>query len=196
MQGFVAMVTLSKCHYYLCNMAGHESIERATSADIPQLEKLINQAYRGEEAKKGWTHEAELIEGEIRTDASSLQELMQDPHSVILKYEVGETILGCVYLQKQDHALYLGMLSVSPAKQSKGIGKKLLAAADEYAHSLGAFRIEMTVISSRKELIDWYKRHGYKETGMTKPFPSEKKFGVPRQPLEFMILEKNLDKDK
>jgi ribosomal protein S18 acetylase RimI-like enzyme len=85
------------------------------------------------------------------------------------------------------------MLSVSPSQQARGIGKKLLAAADAYAREIGSPRIEMTVISSRKELIDWYKRHGYKETGITKPFPSEKKFGVPREPLEFMILEKKLE---
>jgi hypothetical protein len=29
----------------------------------------------------------------------------------------------------------------------------------------------MTVISMRTELIDWYKRHGYIDTGDREPFP-------------------------
>ena len=39
------------------------NISKATIKDIPHLEKLINSAYRGEESKKGWTTEADLLEG-------------------------------------------------------------------------------------------------------------------------------------
>jgi hypothetical protein len=50
----------------------------------------------------------------------------------------------------------------------------------------------MTVISVRDTLIAWYERHGYKKTGETKPFPTDSKFGVSNQPLEFIVLEKPL----
>ncbi|MGZ8545742.1 MAG: GNAT family N-acetyltransferase [Flavisolibacter sp.] len=165
-------------------------ISFATPADVPRLVKLLNSAYRGESAKKGWTHEADLIEGEERMDAPSLLHMMQDPDAVILKYILQEEITGCVYLQKQVDALYLGMLSVAPGLQSKGIGKQLLAFAEEHARSKHCQRIEMRVISKRPELIQWYERHGYHDSGKRIPFDAKPKFGIPREPIEFMIMEK------
>ena len=160
--------------------------------DVPQLLLLINSAYRGEAAKKGWTHEAELIEGELRADEGYLKELIEDPTAVILKYTEDDTIKGCVYLQKQGHKVYLGMLSVTPTNQTGGIGKLLLNASEDWALSRQATSIIMNVISVRKELIEWYERRGYKDSGIRNPFPDEKRFGVPRKPVEFMVMEKTL----
>jgi ribosomal protein S18 acetylase RimI-like enzyme len=168
------------------------TISTAKDRDIPQLVQLINSAYRGEESKKGWTHEADLIEGTLRTDAASIKELIQKPDAVLLKCNLGEDLIGCVYLEKKANRLYLGMLSVSPAIQAKGIGKKLLAAADEHARKNGCDRIEMTVISVRNELIAWYERNGYRNTGKTEPFPQDGRFGTPRQSIHFVVLEKQL----
>lgn len=168
------------------------AISPTTINDIPQLLQLINSAYRGDEAKKGWTHEADLIDGTMRTDATSLTELIQKPGAVILKYEVDEKIAGCVFLEKKSNKLYLGMLSVSPEIQAQGIGKKLLKAAEEYAKQNNCSVIEMTVISVRKELIAWYERNGYQQTSKREPFPDDGKFGNPRQLLEFIYLEKQL----
>lgn len=167
-------------------------ISIATIEDIPQLLPLINNAYRGEEAKKGWTHEADLIDGSMRTDEQSLRELIQKPGAVILKYLHDKKITGCVYLEKKENKLYLGMLSVSPEIQAQGIGKKLLNAAEEYAGENNCGLIEMTVISVRTELIAWYERNGYQNTGRTEPFPADGRFGNPRVPLEFVFLEKKL----
>jgi len=168
----------------------HEQISIATPADIPALEKLVNSAYRGDEAKQGWTHEADLIEGTKRIDESSLHELMKEQDAVILKYSDQNQIAGCVYLKKQGGSMYLGMLTVSPRIQAKGIGKKLLAAAEIHAIKNDCDKIEMTVISERAELIAWYERNGYYVTEETKPFHTETRFGVPRKNLEFLVLEK------
>lgn len=170
----------------------NEKISIAAVNDIPQLLKLINSAYRGDEAKKGWTHEADLIEGPMRTDETSLKELIQKPNAVILKCVENEKITGCVYLEKKEQRLYLGMLSVSPEIQARGIGKKLLKAADDYAKQNNCRVIEMTVISVRRELIAWYERNGYRQTGKRAPFPADGRFGNPRQPLEFVYLEKQV----
>ena len=51
-------------------------ISKATLEDIPQLEKLINSAYRGDESKKGWTTEADLLEGR-RIDADGIEKLIR-----------------------------------------------------------------------------------------------------------------------
>ena len=168
----------------------NENISVATITDIPQLLRLINNAYRGDEAKKGWTHEADLIEGSIRTDETSLKQLIQKPDICFLKYLHDGKITGCVYLEKKEERLYLGMLSVSPQKQARGTGKKLLKAAEEHAKKNNCTAIEMTVISVRHELIAWYERNGYRKTEKREPFPADGKFGNPRYPLEFIYLEK------
>jgi len=170
----------------------NEPISASGIDDIPQLLQLINSAYRGEDAKKGWTHEADLIDGTIRTDADSLRQLIQKPGAVILKYEQDGKIIACVYLEKKGERLYLGMLSVSPEIQAKGIGKKLLKAADDHAKKNECTAIEMTVISVRHELIAWYERNGYHQTSRREPFPNDGKFGNPRHTLEFVYLEKEL----
>lgn len=160
--------------------------------DIPGLVRLVNSAYRGEGSKKGWTTEADLLDG-TRTDEENISYLMSDPNAVILKGLNGnEEIIACVYLHKQQGRLYLGMLSVSPDIQGGGIGKTLLAAADEHAIKNNCHSIFMTVISVRHELIAWYERHGYKKTGEKKPFPAGEKFGLQKQPLELIVLEKML----
>jgi ribosomal protein S18 acetylase RimI-like enzyme len=168
-------------------------IAKATIEDIPQLVTLLNSAYRGEDSKQGWTTEADLIAGEQRTDAASVTEVLNQPGSVILKYtdEKGQ-IIGTVNLQVHERGLYLGMFAVSPVLQGGGIGKQLLKAADDYAKEVSVATIYMSVVSVRKELIDWYKRHGYTETGERKAFVEDEVTGKHLQPLEFLILEKNI----
>ena len=165
----------------------------STSADITQLLPLINSAFRGDTARQGWTHEADLLQGERRTDEATLRALMQIANAIVLKYcnDAGD-IEGCVFLSKKERGLYLGMLTVAPELQGAGIGKKLLAAAEAYAREQGCTFIYMNVFSVRQELIAWYERHGYRRTGEMKPYEANPEFGVPVQPLEFVILEKEL----
>lgn len=165
-------------------------ITKAIAEDAGELNKLVNSAYRGEESKQGWTTEADLLDG-TRIDEAALKDLIQRPDTIVLKYEENGVLLGCVELRKEDNKLYLGMLSVRPNMQSKGIGKKLLIAAEEYAKKLFCVAVKMNVIDGRQELIEWYVRHGYHLTGERKPFivPDER-WGIPKKTLEFVLLEK------
>ena len=164
----------------------------ASELDIPRLTNLVNSAYRGNSSKKGWSTEADLLDG-IRTDEDALRQMMGQESSVILLCtDENNELMGCVNLQKQNIKMYLGMLTVSPILQGKGIGKELLKYAEGYAISVGCTSIILTVITVRKELIEWYERRGFYETGERKPFPNDPRFGLPRQPLEFSVMEKKL----
>jgi predicted N-acetyltransferase YhbS len=167
----------------------------ATQADVAALHALITSAYRGDSARLGWTHEADLLDGQ-RTDAEALSEVIDDPDKVILMAHHGGVLIGCVMLNRQDDgAAYLGMLSVDPVRQSSGLGRRLLAVAEaEAAARYGADRIEMTVIRQRPELIAWYERRGYALTGATAEFPmDDARFGLPRRrDLQFVVLAKPL----
>ena len=166
-------------------------IATATLEDVTALEKLINSAYRGETSKLGWTTEANLLQDK-RVTADELYETINNKENTILKFIKNDTIIGCVLLTDKGNKLYLGMLTVSPEFQNSGIGKKLLQKAEEHALSLNLPKIVMTVISIREELIAWYNRHGFKNTGIREPFPLNGTDAVISQPLEFIVLEKIL----
>jgi ribosomal protein S18 acetylase RimI-like enzyme len=170
------------------------AVSLATTDDIPAIKDLLNSAYRGKVSKQGWTTEADLIAGDVRTDEKTLQEVILKPGSVMLKYiNADRKVIGCVNLQQHSSRMYLGMFSVSPQLQGAGIGKQLLKASEEYAQHLHCSAIYMTVISVRDELIGWYKRHGYVDTGERKPFEEDGITGKHLRKLEFMVLEKELN---
>lgn len=167
----------------------------ATPADIARLQPLVHSAYRGDTARKGWTHEADLLDGQ-RIDAEGLAEVINDPKQVILLAEQAGRLVGCVQVTDKDQALaYLGMLSVDPDLQGAGLGRRLITAAETEARNrFGAARMEMTVIAQRRELIDWYVRCGYQLTEETRPFPAtDPRFGLPRRDdLAFVVLTRAL----
>ncbi len=176
-------------------------VSPAMTAELPELARLVNSAYRGEDARQGWTNESDLLGGQ-RTDPTSLAEELAgpDPSRILCLRDSGQgPILACVFLSRiiadDDRPLcYLGMLTVAPALQAKGIGRALLAEAEAFGRAWGASGVVITVISAREELIAWYERRGYLRTGETKPFPyGDARFGEPRrEDLEFAVLEKPL----
>ncbi|KAB7726124.1 GNAT family N-acetyltransferase [Rudanella paleaurantiibacter] len=167
-------------------------IMAATEADVPRLNTLINSAYRGESSRRGWTTEADLLEG-MRTSETDLRQLLDQPNTTLLCYREADELLGCVYLETKGDTLYLGMLTVSPERQAGGIGKQLLQAAEEHAQALNCHEITMTVLTARHELVAFYERRGYRATGERIPFPSDNpSVGQPKQPLELMVMAKSL----
>lgn len=159
--------------------------------DVDALVHLVNGAYRGDGSREGWTTEADLLDG-IRTHPEHMAKQIDSDQSVMVVHTEFDIISACVYLEDKESLLYLGMLTVRPDLQARGIGKQLLETAEAYALFLGKQGIKMTVISLRDELIDWYMRHGYVPTGEIEPFPVGQALGIPRLPLEFMVLEKKL----
>jgi len=170
-------------------------ISKATLNDVPALAVLVNTAYRGKESLKGWATEAHLLDG-IRIDEETLQSYFDSPAITILKYtnQTGE-LEACVYLEVKQEELYLGMLCVYPHLQDKGIGRQLLQAAEDHALASGCEAITMTVISSRDKLIEWYERRGYAKTGEVLPFHEGSRFGIPKAPIQLLVLEKQLKQD-
>lgn len=160
----------------------------ATVADIARLHALVESAYRGETARAGWTHEADMIEGP-RTDPATLQGLIESAEEEIFVAEQGGRIIGCVQVSsKGDGLAYLGLLAVDPGLQASGLGKQMIAFAEQQAGvRFGAVAMEMTVVSRRPELIAYYERRGYVATGEMRPFPI-----VVVPPLELKVLRKAL----
>jgi ribosomal protein S18 acetylase RimI-like enzyme len=171
------------------------AIGPATHDDLAPLHRLVEGAYRGDSARRGWTHEADLLDGQ-RIDAATLAEMLDDPARRILVAREGAALVGCVAVTDQgDDTCYLGLLAVDPARQAGGLGRQLIDAAEDAARrAFAARRIEMTVIVQRAALIAWYERRGYRRTGEERPFPhGDTRFGVPRSDaLAFVVLAREL----
>ena len=159
----------------------------ATAADGPQVAALVHAAYRSEESRLGWTTEADLVGGQ-RVDAAMVADLVRDDQSVVLlavaASEAGESLLACCHLEQRADAALLGMVAVRPGQQGRGIGRRMLAAAEEHARTAWGVRsLEITVINHRTELIAWYERCGFGRTGVDHPFPyGDERYGLPRRP--------------
>jgi ribosomal protein S18 acetylase RimI-like enzyme len=163
------------------------AISAASPSDAPTLKSLLEAAYRGDPARRGWNHEADILDDE-RIAPGEIEAMLADPAVTILTARDGETLTGCVAVTVKGTALaYLGMLCVSPEMQSAGLGRRLLDAAENHARNLGIAAMEMTVIDSRDALIAWYERRGYARTGETRPFPV-----LRDPPITFAVLEKPL----
>lgn len=170
-------------------------IRQAGRPDLPALLELVQAAYRGDTARRGWTHEADLLGGQ-RTDAEALGEVLDDPHAAVLLADGDGAPAGCVQVTDlRGGGSYLGLLSVRPDLQAGGLGRRLVEAAERHARDrFGARRMEMTVIRQRGELIRWYQRRGYRLTGEERPFPLDNpRFGLPlTRELVFVVLDRAL----
>jgi len=168
-------------------------LQEADPAEYPAIIAMTNRAFRAPAGQAAWKVET-LVEGQ-RIDASLLADDMATPGARLLVWRDGGEHMGHVRLDEEEGgAWYLAMLTVSPDRQDGGLGRTLLAAAEDFARARGGRRMRMTVVHQRDELIAWYVRRGYAVTGETEPFPyGDDRFGRPnREGLYFDVLEKAL----
>lgn len=169
----------------------------AEDHDLADLAALVNSAYRGELAATGWTSESYLLGGQ-RTDEASLRaDLAAKPGATLLTFRdaAGDKPFACAWLEPQaDDVWYVGMITVTPPRQTGGLGRTVLETCEAHARAQGGQVMRMTVISVRDTLIAWYERRGYRLTGETQPFPyGDARFGLPqRDDLAFVVMEKGL----
>ncbi len=160
----------------------------AAAADVPALRALVESAYRGASAKRGWTHEADLL-GDERTSDTELAAAIADEKARVLIARVAGKLAGTVTIRDLGEGrAYLGMLCVDPDLQTAGLGRALIADAEDMAaEAFGANVMSMTVIDARPELIAYYERRGYARTGELRPFP------LPLDvPYQMVVLERSI----
>lgn len=163
------------------------AIEPARAGDMAELGFMVENCYRGDHARMGWTHEADMLRGP-RLDDGELASVFANPDSVIFVARQGSDIVGCVTVtDRPPDAAYIGMLCVDPPFQSSGLGGRLLETAELLCANLGVARARMSVVEGRDELVAWYERKGYVRTGERESFPAPQE-----PPMFFTMLEKRI----
>jgi predicted N-acetyltransferase YhbS len=153
------------------------NIRLATEGDFNKVLQLINTAFEVER----------FFKAEDRVNDSMLQEYFRKGVFLLCEEESG--ITGCVFVELKDSRAYLGLLSVDPSRQKSGIGRRLMASAEEFARESGAHFMDITVVNLRTELPPIYEKLGYRVTG-TEPFPAAQ---MPiTQPCHFICMSKEL----
>lgn len=170
-------------------------LREATLGDIAALVSLINRAYRPILGQEGWTHETLWVSGE-RIQPQALIATLSNPYRHLLVLASGAELMGSALITgKEDGTAYIGLLTIDPTHQARGLGKRLLQDAEQYAKChLHAYRIIMSVVDARTELIEFYERRGYVQTGHSLPYPSDQGLGSgePKQPLMLIEMEKDI----
>lgn len=171
-------------------------VRTAARSDAEAVAALVQDAYRGEGGPGRWTTEAHLVRGQ-RTTPAAVENHISADRSVVLVAADARGLLACCHLKLLDGEplrAYFGMFAVRPGSQGGGVGRTMVARAEEWARDQwGASVIEMQVIDGRTELLAWYDRLGYRRTERTIPFPVDNEDDRPLVAgLHFVVLKKRL----
>lgn len=135
------------------NFQSATPIRQASAADAPAIASVTNAAFAVET----------FIEG-LRTDSQRVAEMMRSG-SFLVAVARNEQIVASVYVELRGARGYFGMLAVDPMLQGKGLGARMARAAEDYCRERGCKAMDITVLSLRQELLPFYHRLGYQETG-------------------------------
>lgn len=75
--------------------------------------------------------------------------------------------------EKDMSRVHLVSMWVAPTHRRLGIGRKLVAAIADWAHTQGAQTLELTVTSNNDQAIIFYERLGFAMTGQTAPYRND-----------------------
>ena len=129
----------------------------ATQADIPELVRVINLAYRVEDF---------FIDGN-RTNAEDVKQRMESPGAcfIVIDSPSDETLAAAVWVEVHGWRGHFAVLSVDPAFQGKGLARVLITAVEDHCRMAGCDALDLEVVDLRVELPPFYAKFGFKPSG-------------------------------
>ncbi|MFC2995828.1 GNAT family N-acetyltransferase [Acinetobacter sichuanensis] len=166
------------------------SFYRADLTNISSLVDLINAAYR-QKNENTWTTEADLVLG-ARISSSQLLQQLQNSHFHLLVAEQNNQVVACIGLTFDTLSVEIGTFAISPDWQNQGLGKLVLDYAEKYATDVQSDlkTYVMWVLNVRTELIAFYARRGYVQTGVMEDYPLDADVGIPQVNLCLIEMRK------
>lgn len=141
-------------------------IRRASPDDVSALVRVINRAYRVEEF---------FVVGDRTTEDEIARRLtLPDAAFLVIDDDEPGCLAGAVFVEVRGERGYFGMLSVDPDRQKRGLGRRLVRAAEEHCRAAGCRFMDLDVVNLRLELPAFYRSLGYEDAGRA-PFPAEER---------------------
>jgi GNAT superfamily N-acetyltransferase len=135
--------------------------------DVDAIVRLVNLAFLAE---------GPYIAGD-RVDADGVREMFGKGTFLLADQE--DTLAACVYVNPQGKRAHLGLVSVHPARQGAGLGLQLMAGVEAHCRTAGYREMELRFINHRTELLRFYRKLGFAETGITEQMPDASRIKVP-----------------
>ncbi len=127
-------------------------IRPADAADLPAVQRIVNDAYTKYIARIG------KPPGPMNDDYAALIRA----HQV---WVMGEPTAGAIVLLPEPDHLLLDNVAVDPTAQGQGIGRALIAFAETEARRRGFSELRLYTHETMVENIALYARTGWTETG-------------------------------
>jgi ribosomal protein S18 acetylase RimI-like enzyme len=129
-------------------------IRVATAADVPAIEEIVNQAYRHYVARIG-KPPGPMLEDYAARVSEGAAWVLEDRAATV----------AIIVLKPEPDYLLLDNIAVSPARQGLGLGRRLLAFAEDEALRRGCCEIRLYTHQTMAENQRLYASIGYEETG-------------------------------
>jgi ribosomal protein S18 acetylase RimI-like enzyme len=129
-------------------------IRAATTADVPAIVDIVGHAYRHYVARIGRPPGPMLDDYTARVSENAVRVLQEGP-----------VIAGILVLMSAPEYLLLDNIAVSPKRQGRGLGRRLLAFAENEALRRGHREIRLYTHQTMIENQRLYASIGYEETG-------------------------------
>jgi ribosomal protein S18 acetylase RimI-like enzyme len=129
-------------------------IRTATDADTPAIKEIVDQAYRPYVDRIGKPPGPMLDDYAVRVSEGAVWVL-----------EEGAEIVAIIVLLPAPNYLLLDNIAVSPTRQGLGLGRRLLAFAEDEARRRGYHEIRLYTHQTMVENQRLYASIGYEETG-------------------------------
>ena len=141
-------------------------VRAAVPRDAPALVELA-QAIAAE--PEGWL----ITDGEWRSAAEErryLRTVRHHPHAAVFVAELPEGIVGRLSVARDphpasEHVADLGLM-VAKDHRREGIGRALMAAAEDWAREIGVRKLELHVFPYNEAAIALYETLGYEREGL------------------------------
>jgi ribosomal protein S18 acetylase RimI-like enzyme len=151
-------------------------VRQASHSDIPQIVSLINHAFAVERFFKSGD----------RTNPEQVQQMMEDGRFLLLME--GDAMVACLFAKVTGDRGYVGTLSVDPARQKSGIGRRMMQEAENYCRNAGCKALDIRIVNLRTELPAIYRKFGFVETGTQ----SADVIKNATRPIHFITMAKSL----
>ena len=132
--------------------SGEMTIRLATQDDIAQIVRLVNAAY------------AKYLDRMEKPPAPMLADyatLIASGEVYVL--ESGAEIAGLLVIEARDQTLFIENVAVDPAFQRQGLGRRLMAFAEQHARERGLREVRLYTNEVMVENLAFYQRLGFVE---------------------------------